>query len=663
MSEEEKEEEINTTNNETKEEKTELINCDYCNTSFQDSDIFSCNHRICPKCLFRKIFIHNIKDISTKDNIEIKCKCSQGVLNKTIDNIYEINNKKNIIYEKALQENTINEKNDICLIHKEKNLEYYCINCSKEICELCKEEEKEKEHKIFNKENLINILKKEIGELKMNSPKKENFEEKWKEICNKLKEDTQVKYNEIILKIEEITNALNDFRNSYENIFKQDLIKSVKILKLYKLFYLNYYLDKNSYKESNDIDYLRYIFSIPNEISSLEIIRKDNIIHELEKIKNSINALKLEDTNFSTKINFTKIKKGYKIEKIIEKSHEKLLNGVFELDNNKIITGSLDFSMKIWQEKNNKFESIKKLKGQCGAICSMTKLTNGNIITTAANNNNINIWSKQGEDNYVIRQSLSSHEKPVLTVGEIQNGKLISGGMDNLVIIWDKDTNGTYLENQRIKDKAAITKIIPLDNNKFAFTSENRIRIMIEKKLKKEIDKETETKELNDVFDDLDFDKNVENNEDHFIVCYNLSKHIGRVKCLLQMKNGYLVSGGSELNKKKDNNIIIWKPNDLNGYYYLQTLEGHKSDINGLAELKDGRLVSSSKDRTIRIWKSFLKEDKNKQNTIHYQIDEILNEHKHGIYLILQLNDGRIFSSTSESAIVIWKDNKYLTFC
>ena len=60
----------------------------------------------------------------------------------------------------------------------------------------------------------------------MNFPKKENFEEKWKEICNKLKEDTQVKFNEIILKIEEITNALNDFKNSYENIFKQDLITS-----------------------------------------------------------------------------------------------------------------------------------------------------------------------------------------------------------------------------------------------------------------------------------------------------------------------------------------------------------------------------------------------------------------------------------------------------
>ena len=31
--------------------------------------------------------------------------------------------------------------------------------------------------------------------------------------------------------------------------------------------------------------------------------------------------------------------------------------------------------------------------------------------------------------------------------------------------------------------------------------------------------------------------------------------------------------------------------------------------------------------------------------------------------MLLQLNDGRIFSSTSEGALVVWKDNKYLTFC
>ena len=439
------------------------------------------------------------------------------------------------------------------------------------------------------------------------------------------------------------------------------MIKYVKILKLYKLFYFNYYFEKNTYQESVDINYLRYIFSIPNEISSIEIIKSEEIFHELEKIKNSINSLKLDNLGFNTKLNFSKIKRGFKIEQIIEKSHEKLLNGIFELSNNKIITGSLDFSMKIWQEQNHKFESIKKIKGQCGAICSMTKLSNNNIVTTAANNNNINIWSPQNneDDNYVITQSLSSHSKPVLTIAELQNGKLISGGLDNIVIIWDKDPNGSYFEAQRIKDKNAIVKIIPLENNKFAFVSENIIRIMIQKEIKKE---NQDSKDLNDVFDELVIDNNIETDEDPFIVCYKLSKHVGRIKCLLLMKNGYLISGGSDMGKKKDNSILIWKPNNLDGFFHIQTLEGHKSDINALIELKDGRLASSSKDRTIRIWKSVIKEDKDKQNMIEFHIDEILNEHKHGIYLLYQLNDERIFSSTSEGAIVVWKDNKFLAF-
>ena len=660
----EQKEEINEIILETKEEITnENLICDYCKSSYNDIDKFSCNHKICPKCLFQKIFISNIKDVSTiKDNLEIKCKCSQGILHKTIDDIYEINNKKNKIYEKLFQENNIDIKSDLCSIHKDKKLIYYCMNCCEEICESCKKEEKEKEHKILDKEYLIKILKKEISELKMNYPNKESFNEKWNELCIKLKENTQIKFNEMILKIEEVNKALNDFKNLYENIFKQEIIKAVKILKLYKLFYLNYYFEKNSYQESKDINFLRYINSISNEISSIELIQSDKIIKELESIKTSINLLKFEDSSFTTKLNFKKIKKGYKIEQIIEKAHDKLLNGIFELPDNKILTGSLDFSLKIWQEINNKYENIKTIKGQCGAICSMTQLSDGNIITTAGNNNNINIWSRQNnEDNFIVSQSLSSHTKAVLTVAELQNGKLISGGMDNLIIVWIKDVNGSYIENQRIKDKKPITKIISLQNNKFAFTSDNRVRIMIQKEIKK--DEGKNTKELNDIFDDLDFENNILTEENPFIVCYKLSKHEGRVKSMLQMSNGYLITGGCDAGSKKDSSIIIWKPNDLDGFFYVQTLTGHKSDINGLIELKDGRLLSSSKDRTLRIWKSFIKEDKNKENTIQFKIDEILNEYKHGIYIILQLNDGRIFSSTSEGALVVWKDNKYLTFC
>ena len=300
----------------------------------------------------------------------------------------------------------------------------------------------------------------------------------------------------------------------------------------------------------------------------------------------------------------------------------------------------------------------------------MTQLSDGSILTSAANNNNINIWTRQGEDNFIIKQSLSSHTKPVLTLAQLKSGKIISGGCDYLIIIWDKDNSGCYIEKQRIKDKKPIIKIIGLQNNKFAFSSDNRIRIMIQKKSQINIPKNEEINNnnnelINDVFDDLEFDQDVEyekDGENSFIVCYKLSKHVGRIRCFLELKNGYLLSGAGDAGKKKDSNILVWRPNDLDGYFYAQTLRGHLSDINCLIELKDGRVASSSKDRTIRIWKSFIKEDKNNQKVIHFQIDEILSEYKHGLYGIIQLKDGRLFSSSSESSLVIWKDRKFLSY-
>ena len=48
---------------------------------------------------------------------------------------------------------------------------------------------------------------------------------------------------------------------------------------------------------------------------------------------------------------------------------------------------------------------------------------------------------------------------------------------------------------------------------------------------------------------------------------------------------------------------------------------------------------------------------------INFQIDEILSEFKHGLYVIIQIDDGRIFSSSSECSLVIWKDRKFLSYC
>ena len=650
--------------------------CDFCTNIYEDLDTFSCNHKICSVCLFRRIFIKNIKDFNNSENkIEIKCKCKEGILNKNIEEIFEINNQKNTIYTKKFKsQNDISlQGNKLCSTHKDKIITNYCSDCFKDICTDCisNNNNLHLNHKTFSNEYIIKFLKNELNNIKLNLITKEAFEQKWNDICKKIKEETQNNFDETMVKIEEVAQTIIEFRKDYEEKYKNELTKIVQVLKLYKLFYLDYYLGKKEAEDANDINLLRYANSITNELSDIEIKKDDIFFNKLENIKNSIDTLKQEKINFSAKFNFTEISNNYKIEQIIEKSHDKLINGIFEIGNKKILTGSLDYTIKIWEEKNNKFENIKKIKGICGAICCMIKLNDGSIVTSAANNNNINIWAKQGEDNYIIKQSLSSHSKTVLTLTQLENGKIISGGWDNLIIIWDKDNSGCYIEKQRIKDKRPIIKIISLKNNKFAFTSDNRIRIMIQKKLQTNIKNDESNNEnnnelINDVFDDLEFDQDVEYEQDEdnkFIVCYKLSKHVGRIRCMLELKNGYLLSGAGDAGKKKDNNILVWKPNDLDGFFYVQTLTGHLADVNCLIELKDGRVASSSKDRTIRIWKSYFKEDKNNQKIINFQIDEILSEFKHGLYVIIQIDDGRIFSSSSECSLVIWKDRKFLSYC
>jgi len=657
--------------------KNEPVQCYYCHLFQMDLDIFSCEHKICSICLFRRIFLNNIKDLKNeKDEIEIKCKCNEGILIKNIDEIFEINNKKNIIYaEKYKNANNASPQENSCKIHGNKNFTKYCVDCSEELCSDCltNNNDKHLNHNICPREEIINRLRKDLMETKLKLETKDDFENKWNEICKKLKEESQNNFDEAMIKIEEVAKAIIDFRKEYEEKYQIELTKIVKILKLYKLFYLDYYLQKKEAEDTLNINLLRYSKSINKELSNIEITKDVEFYNKLDDIKNSLNSLKDEKSNLLAKFNFSEISHNYKIQQIIEKSHDKLINGIFEIENNKILTGALDFTIKIFQEKNNKFENIKVIKGLCGAICCMTQLSDGNIVTSAANNNDMKIWTKQSDDNYVIKQSLSAHSKPVLSFSQLENGKIISGGWDNLIIIWDKDKSGCYIEKQRIKDKKPITKIVSLTNNRFAFTSDNRIRIMIQKNLKENISQKNEEQNndnkigaLDDVFDDLDFNQDVEydkDEENEFIICFQLTKHIGRVRAMIQLESGYLLSGSGEMGKKKESIIIVWRPNDLDGFYYVQTLHGHKSDINGLIELKDGRIASSSKDRTIRIWKSFNTVDKNNHNVINFEVNEILSEYQHGIYGLIQLDDGRIVSSTSEFSLIVWKDNKFLSYC
>ena len=125
---------------------------------------------------------------------------------------------------------------------------------------------------------------------------------------------------------------------------------------------------------------------------------------------------------------------------------------------------------------------------------------------------------------------------------------------------------------------------------------------------------------------------------------------------------------------KKEKNIILSNLN-FNIYYFLnydisflqnfrkdigqtnlfknnfKTLNNHTQRINHLSKLKDGRLISSSDDYTVNIYK---------KDTFELQLS--IKEHSNGVSFIKQLNNGKIITCSWDNSMNIIKlidENKY----
>ena len=220
-----------------------------------------------------------------------------------------------------------------------------------------------------------------------------------------------------------------------------------------------------------------------------------------------------------------------------------------------------------------------------------------------------------------------------------------------------KKKNGLYEEKETIKEEYPVKKIVALRNNKFGYTGDDGVlKIMAEKEEQK--NDETTPEENNSI----DEDENKKKEEKPILkyqkIC-ELKRHQGRINCMCELNNGYLFTGGAKGNNKNDHYINVWKPDDENGYVHHQTLSGHQTDISDIIQLRDGRIVSSSKDRTIIIWKVVIENE----NNIKYVKDEVLTEYPHGMYKLLQLKDGRICTITSNNSVIFWRRWGSLSYC
>ena len=123
---------------------------------------------------------------------------------------------------------------------------------------------------------------------------------------------------------------------------------------------------------------------------------------------------------------------------------------------------------------------------------------------------------------------------------------------------------------------------------------------------------------------------------------YKLNFHTSNVNCLAVLNDGRLVSGSD------DKNIIIYNKTTFNPDLIIKE---HKSYINSLTNLSSGILASCSYDNTIKLFS--IKEN-------NYETLQTLNYHIKPVYKIIEINSENcnlVSCSGDKSIIFYYKDN------
>ena len=525
---------------------------------------------------------------------------------------------------------------------KEYFSDYFCADCLKWVCSKCKNDKKNPHyiHRVLKSRHLIKMIKENVKSVFLQYKKLENFEEKWEELSNKFQGVVQ-EFNKTIKEIDKLIKSIESLKKTIISQYVAEIKNHVKTFKIIKLFYMNYYTDKKEEidkknVETNNLFKLKYLANISYEFTGFDLSYLNNYHNEIENLKKEVNKLMSKKIQLLKGVyKYDKLEKRYRLDDVLT-AHEKFITSLSLLDN-KIISGSLDYYIKIWDNETGKYSVQKKIKSK--QIGNLLVLKNEKFVVSTKQANDIIVYEKKEDGNFGISQSLSQHSDLITSLALLQDGKLVSGSKDNLIIIWEENPKlRQFMTKQIINTTTPILSITILNDFKIGFTyGENKsIRIMADVKTEL-VDYKMILKAYND-----DVSKFID-----------LENHKGKVNCVCLLNNGYLASGGADFNKLIiDHDIYIWKL-DKEKYIKSQVINAHNSDINSIILLRDGRFASASKDRSIKIWgiKKPIIDTK-----IEYIINQEVNDYQHGLYKLIQLNDDSLIATSSDNSIAIFRN-------
>ncbi|NER14375.1 hypothetical protein GWK08_13055 [Leptobacterium flavescens] len=153
------------------------------------------------------------------------------------------------------------------------------------------------------------------------------------------------------------------------------------------------------------------------------------------------------------------VNSGYLKQKI--QQHENSILCIDKIDENHIISGARDGTIKIWKRVNNKFELDKTITTEAHTVLDLLKIDEKTFVCTTSNFD-IQLYSTKGELIY----KLVGHKDWVWKVIRIDENTLISCSQDGSLKMWDLMA---YKEIATLNEnKSPLTSVLNIDDKIYA---------------------------------------------------------------------------------------------------------------------------------------------------------------------------------------------------
>jgi len=271
-----------------------------------------------------------------------------------------------------------------------------------------------------------------------------------------------------------------------------------------------------------------------------------------------------------------------------------------QYDNDKIISGLRDNTIKIWDKK--KFECTKTLSGHTGSVLCLQY--DQNIIVSGSSDTTVRVWDIKTGLNV---QTLHNHKEAVLHL-RFMDGLMVTCSKDRQIIVWDMHSPSDIQIKRTLVGHRAAVNVVDFDSRYIVSASGDRtIKVW-----------HTSTCEF----------------------VRTLTGHKRGIACL-QYRGNLVVSGSS------DYTIRLW---DIECGECLRVLEGHDELVRCI-RFDNKRIVSGAYDGKIKIWD--LKLALEQRSSASSLCIQTLIEHTGRVFR-LQFDEFQIVSSSHDDTIVIW---------